>query len=89
MRLRDQLRFGWISWDGKLIILIRGLRTFAHSAASVLLAIYLDLQGFSLSEIGLFLTIGSAGAACWALVAGLVGDMLGRLGCSRTSEGTG
>jgi MFS family permease len=70
--------FGWVNRDGKLIIAVRGLRTFAHSAASVLLAIYLDLQGFSLFEIGLFLTIGSSGAAFWALVAGLVGDMLGR-----------
>jgi MFS family permease len=74
----DQLRFGWINRDGKLIIAVRGLRTFAHSAASVLLAIYLDLQGFSLFKIGLFLTIGSSGAAFWALVAGLVGDTLGR-----------
>jgi MFS family permease len=71
-------RFGWISRDGKLLIAVRGVRTFAHSAASVLLAIYLDLLGFSLFEIGLFLTIGSSGAAFWALVAGLVGDTLGR-----------
>jgi len=56
----------------------RALRTFVHSAASVLLAIYFDLQGFSLFEIGLFLTIGSSGAVFWALVAGLVGDTLGR-----------
>jgi hypothetical protein len=60
--LRDQIRFGWIDRDGKRIIAARGLRTFAHSAASVLLAIYLDLQGFSLVEIGFFLTIGSTGA---------------------------
>jgi hypothetical protein len=77
VRRRDHTRFGWISRDGKLIILVRGLRTFAHSAALVLLAIYLDLQGFSLFEIGLFLTIGSTGAAFWALAAGLVGDALG------------
>jgi MFS family permease len=70
--------FGWINRDGKLIIAVRGVRNFAHSAASVLLAIYLDLQGFSLFDIVLFLTIGSAGAAFWALVAGLVGDTLGR-----------
>jgi MFS family permease len=78
MMRRDQMRFGWIHRDGKLIIAVRGVRTFAHSAASVLLAIYLDLQGFGLFEIGLFLTIGSSGAAFWALVAGLVGDTLGR-----------
>jgi MFS family permease len=75
---RAQMGFGWIHRDGKLIIAVRGVRTFAHSAASVLLAIYLDLQGFGLFEIGLFLTIGSAGAVFWALVAGLLGDMLGR-----------
>jgi MFS family permease len=72
------MRFGWINRDGKLIIAIRGVRTFAHSAASVLLAIYLDLQGFSLFEIGLLLTIGSAGAVFWALIAGLLGDLMGR-----------
>ena len=35
--LRDHRRFGWIHRDGKLIIAVRGVRTFAHSAASVLL----------------------------------------------------
>jgi MFS family permease len=78
MMRRNQTRFGWIHRDGKLIIAVRGVRTFAHSAASVLLAIYLDLQGFGLFEIGLFLTIGSAGAVFWALVAGLLGDLMGR-----------
>jgi MFS family permease len=76
--LGDHMRFGWINRDGKLIIAVRGVRTSAHSAASVLLAIYLDQQGFGLFEIGLFLTIGSAGAVFWALVAGLLGDLMGR-----------
>ena len=38
--------------DGKLIILVRGLRTLEPNIASVLLAIYFDPQGFSLIEIG-------------------------------------
>src|SRR5215475_6813746 len=75
--LRHHRRFGWINRDGKLIIAVRGVRTFAHSAASVLLAIYLDLQGFGLFEIGLFLTIGSAGAVFWALVASLLSALTG------------
>jgi MFS family permease len=54
------------------------VRTFAHSAASVRLGIYLDLQGFGLFEIGLFRAIGSAGAVFWGLVAGLLGDLMGR-----------
>jgi VIT1/CCC1 family predicted Fe2+/Mn2+ transporter len=43
--------FSWVSRDGKLIILVRGLRTFALSTVSVLLAIYFDLQGFSLVQM--------------------------------------
>jgi hypothetical protein len=53
---------GWISQDMKPIILVRGLCTFVHRAVSALLAIYPDLQGFSLFEIGLFVRIGSPGA---------------------------
>jgi MFS family permease len=67
-----------MSLDGKLILAVRALHTFGHSTALVLLAIYLDLQGFSLVELGLLLTIGSSGAAFWALIAGLVGDAVGR-----------
>jgi len=72
--LRHHRRFGWINRDGKLIIAVRGVRTFAHSAASVLLAIYLDLQGFGLFEIGLFLLygiVGTAAVSLGALAAGL------------------
>ena len=64
--------------DGQFIIVARALRACAHSAASVVLAIYLDIRGFSLAEIGLFLTIGGFGAAIWALASGLIGDSVGR-----------
>jgi hypothetical protein len=62
VRSRDHMQDSWISQDAKPIILVRGLCTFVHSAVSALLAIYLDLQGFSLFEIGLFVRIGSPGA---------------------------
>jgi MFS family permease len=67
-----------VNRDGLTIMAARALRAFAHSAASVVLAIYLDIRGFSLAEIGLFLTIGGFGAAAWALTTGIVGDTLGR-----------
>ena len=54
------------------------MRGFAQSAVSVVVAIYLGLQGFSLVEIGLFLTLGSVGAAVSAAVVGVVGDTFGR-----------
>ncbi len=71
-------RFGWIATDGRLIIAGRALRSFAQSSVTVVVAIYLGLRGFSLVEIGLFLTLGSAGAAVSAVVIGLVGDAFGR-----------
>ncbi len=67
-----------VNRDGLTIMGARALRAFAHSAASVVLVIYLDIRGFSLAEIGLFLTIGGFGAAAWALTTGIVGDTLGR-----------
>jgi MFS family permease len=45
---------------------------------SVLIAIFLSLQGFSLVETGLLLTFGSAGAAFTAVVVGMFGDGVGR-----------
>jgi MFS family permease len=74
----SRLPLAWIDGDGKLLIGVRGLRTFSHSAVTVLVAIYLDLQGFSLVEVGLFLTLGSTGAASAALLAGIFGDAFGR-----------
>ena len=70
MRLAQLL--GNVNRDGQILIVARGLRTLAHGAASVVLAIYLDLRGFSLAEIGVFLTAGGLGAAAWALVIGIV-----------------
>ena len=71
-------RFGWVGADAWLIIAARALRGFAQSAVSVLVAIYLGLQGFSLVETGLLLTCGSAGASAMAVLIGLFGDAFGR-----------
>ena len=68
----------WVSRDAWLIILARFLRTFAQSSISVSFAIYLDTLGYSLSEIGLLVTVGSAGSALFAFVIVFIGDTFGR-----------
>ncbi len=68
----------WISRDAWLIMLARGIRTFSQSYLAVLFALYLDLLGFSLVQIGGFLSAGVAGAAFFAFLAGLAGQRLGR-----------
>src|SRR5919197_2855727 len=68
----------WIDGDAKLVIITRATRSFAQSAVAVLIAIYLGLHGFSLVQVGALLTIGAAGAALAAVVAGVLGDAVGR-----------
>ncbi len=68
----------WINRDGKLIVLARGVRTFAQGAIAVILGIYLNQLGFSVLQIGLFISAGLAGATFLAILVGTVGDRLGR-----------
>lgn len=78
MRPKSILSLGWVNRDGKLIILSRGVCTFARSAIAVLLAIYLDKLGFSLVQIGAFLTAGVAGSAAFAFLVSLIAEKVGR-----------
>ena len=78
MKPRFSLPLGWVNRDGKLIILARGLRTFAQGSIAVLLAIYLDKLGFSLVQIGALLSIGVAGSAFFAFAISLVAERIGR-----------
>lgn len=77
-RLGSRSRFDWVEPDGRLIIAARAARGFAQSSVSVVVAIYLGLRGWSLVEVGVFLTLGSAGAAASAVVVGAAGDAIGR-----------
>lgn len=70
--------FHWISRDGKLLVAARGMRTLGQATISVLLAIYLDKLGFSLFQIGAFISAGLAGAALYAFLVGLLADLIGR-----------
>ena len=47
----SSLTFDWISRDGKVIILARGIRSFAQGFVSVFLAIYLTKLGFTLVQV--------------------------------------
>lgn len=76
--LLDQLTLNWINRDGKLIIVIRGLCTFAQSTIAVLLAIYLEKLGLSLTQIGAFLSAGVAGSAFFAFIVSFIADRVGR-----------
>lgn len=68
----------WVNRDGKLIILARGVRAFAQGFIAVLLAIYLDKLGFSLIQIGAFLSAGVAGSAFFAFLLSMFAEKVGR-----------
>src|SRR5262245_48199289 len=72
----DRLR--WVERDAWLVIMTRATRSFAQHLVAVLIAIYLGLHGFSLVQVGTFLTVGSVGAAVAAVVIGVLGDTVGR-----------
>ena len=56
----------------------RTVRTFAQASIAVFFAFYLDLLGFSLTQIGLLITVGSVGSAILAASVIFIGDTMGR-----------
>jgi len=68
----------WISRDGKLLLAVRPLQSFASSFVSVFLAVYLSIVGLPLWQIGLVLTGGLLCSALLNLVVGFLADRLGR-----------
>ena len=68
----------WLNRDATLIILARGIRTFAQSFVAVLIALYLAALGFSLIQVGVFLSVGVVGVAFFAFLVGLVAGRVGR-----------
>jgi len=78
VRLKSTVSLSWVNRDGKLIIATRGVCTFARSAIAILLALYLDKLGFSLVQIGAFLSVGVAGSAVFAFLVTLIAEKVGR-----------
>lgn len=68
----------WINRDGKLIIFSRAFRLFAQGSISILLVIYLKEVGFSLIQVGFFISSGVLGAAVFSVLVAFVGDAIGR-----------
>ena len=75
---RFVMPLNWVTRDGKIIILARSVRAFAHGYIAVILAVYLSKIGFSLVQIGAFFSAGIAGGALFAFLVSLVADKLGR-----------
>ena len=79
----------WISRDARLIIAARGIRTFAQSSVGVIMALYLNELGFSILQIGVFLSVGVAGVAFFAFIVGLVAGRVERRSGVEAQRGAG
>jgi MFS family permease len=64
--------------DVYIIILLRYIRLFAYGAVALILALYFEVQGFSDSNIGLFMTLTLLGDVVISLFLTLVADHIGR-----------
>ncbi len=60
----------WISKDGKIILLNRGIRSFGHGFISVLLGIYLKELGIEPFLIGVLLSTAIIGGALFSIITG-------------------
>lgn len=68
----------WVSRDGKLILGARVVRTFSYGFLSVILAIYLNLLGFSSILIGVVLTTTLVNSVIFNLISSVYADKIGR-----------
>ncbi|MGH2349707.1 MAG: MFS transporter, partial [bacterium] len=68
----------WISADGRLVLVARGLRTFAYGFLSVLLGVYLEQAGFAPWQVGAVLTTTLTGSAVLTVLFSLHADRWGR-----------
>lgn len=76
--IREVLWPGWVSRDGKGILVARGLRNFAYGFLSVLLGIYLEALGFTAAHVGGVLMATLLGSALLSLLFAAVADRWGR-----------
>ena len=68
----------WLPRDGKLLLAVRPLQSFASSFVSVFLAVFLSIIGLPLWQIGLVLTGGLISSTLINLITGFLADRLGR-----------
>ena len=67
-----------LSRDGWLLFATCGVRSFAYGFLSVILGLYLDAQGMSVTSIGWIFTAALAGGAVMTIVITAVADSFGR-----------
>jgi len=78
---RERVAGGWLGWvspDGRRLLLARVLRTFAYGYLSVVLGVYLDRLGLDPTRIGIVLTAAIAGSAIMTVGWSLFADRYGR-----------
>ncbi|UCH58095.1 MAG: MFS transporter [Candidatus Bathyarchaeota archaeon] len=69
---------GWLSRDGKTLLTVRPLQSFSASFVSIFIAVYLNLIGVPLWQIGVVLTAGLLASTIFNTAAGFLADRMGR-----------
>ncbi len=69
---------GWISRDGRLILLEKAVRTVPYGFLSVAFSLYLAYLGFDYVQIGIVLTLTILSSALYTFVISFVADRIGR-----------
>lgn len=69
---------GWLSRDGKILMAVRPIQSFASGFVSVFFAVYLGLLGAPVWQIGIVLTGGLLCSTTYNLVTGFLADRIGR-----------
>lgn len=78
MNVPKPRRATWLTADARLILVVRGLRTFGQSMVVILLALYLHALGLNLLQIGAVLSVDIAGTALLAIGVTLITSRFGR-----------
>lgn len=69
---------GWLSLDGRKLLVTRVLRTFAYGYLAVILAAYLDRLGLDPARIGIVFAAAILGSALMTVFWSLIADRVGR-----------
>jgi len=69
---------GWLSRDGKLLLLARPLQSFGTSFVNVTIAIFFTIMGLPLWQVGVVLSGGLLVSTFFNLITGFLADRFGR-----------
>ena len=77
-RVSEAKFVSWLGWDGKLILIAKGVRAFGFGFVSVILFIYLNLIGLTVLLDGLIFSAIMASGALFTVLGSLYADRIGR-----------